>query len=71
MLWWFRDRLGQGLDWDSSFLQIGADSLDLVELVMEVEERFGIMLADDDSEQINTVADAIRILRKYLPGEAA
>lgn len=36
-----------------------ADSLDVVELVMELEDEFDIEIADDEAEQINTVGDAV------------
>jgi acyl carrier protein len=39
---------------------LGADSLDVVELVMEIEEEFGIAIPDADAEKIQTVGEAIR-----------
>jgi len=45
---------------DSSFVDdLGADSLDTVELVMAFEEEFGIEIPDDDAEKIQTVQNAI------------
>jgi len=45
---------------DSSFVDdLGADSLDTVELVMAFEEEFGIEIPDDDSEKIQSVQNAI------------
>ena len=45
---------------DTSFIDdLGADSLDIVELVMAFEEEFGIEIPDDASEKIATVEDAI------------
>lgn len=38
---------------------LGADSLDLVELVMAMEEEFGMEIADEEAEKLNTVQDAI------------
>lgn len=38
---------------------LGADSLDTVELIMEFEKQFGISIPDDEAEKIGTVADAI------------
>ena len=38
---------------------LGADSLDTVELIMEFEKEFGISIPDDQAEKINTVGDAI------------
>lgn len=45
---------------DSKFIEdLGADSLDVVELVMALEEKFDIEIPDEDAEKILTVADAI------------
>lgn len=38
---------------------LGADSLDLVELIMEFEKEFGVQIPDDQAEKIQTVGDAI------------
>ena len=38
---------------------LGADSLDTVELIMELEKEFGVTIPDSDSEKIQTVGDAI------------
>ncbi len=46
---------------------LGADSLDTVELVMALEEKFGIEISDDEAEQLKTVGDLLRYLEK-LPG---
>jgi acyl carrier protein len=43
---------------------LGADSLDTVELVMAFEEGFGIEIPDEDAEKIRTVADAITYIQK-------
>ena len=45
---------------ESSFVNdLGADSLDTVELIMEFEKEFGIQIPDDQAEKITTVGDAI------------
>jgi len=41
---------------------LNADSLDLVELIMSIEEEFGIEIGDDDAEKIETVNDALQYL---------
>ena len=41
---------------------LGADSLDTVELIMEFEKEFGISIPDDQSEKIQTVGDAIKFI---------
>jgi acyl carrier protein len=55
---------------DAAFVEdLGADSLDTVELVMAFEEEFGIDIPDEDAEQMRTVGDAISYLRKKSGGE--
>lgn len=44
--------------------ELGADSLDTVELVMALEEKFGIEISDEDAEQLKTVGDLLRYLGK-------
>jgi acyl carrier protein len=49
---------------EASFIDdLGADSLDLVELIMEMEETFNIQVADEELEKIRTVQDVIDFLR--------
>ena len=43
---------------------LGADSLDTVELVMAIEEEFGVEIPDDAAETIVTVGDAVKFLEK-------
>ena len=43
---------------------LGADSLDLVELIMRVEEEFGIEIADDQAQGFSTVGDVYNFLNK-------
>jgi len=48
---------------ESRFVEdLGADSLDVVELVMELEEKFDIEIPDEDAEKIATVADAVKFI---------
>ncbi len=48
---------------DASFIDdLGADSLDIVELVMALEEEFGISIPDEEAENIKTVGDAIAFI---------
>ena len=50
---------------EASFIDdLGADSLDTVELVMAFEEEFGIDIPDEDAEKIASVTDAIRYLEE-------
>ena len=44
---------------------LGADSLDLVELIMSMEEEFDIDISDEDAEQIATVKDAISYINSH------
>ncbi|WLR43563.1 acyl carrier protein [Bacillus carboniphilus] len=45
---------------------LGADSLDVVELVMELEDEFDMQISDEDAEKISTVGDAV----KYIQGQS-
>jgi acyl carrier protein len=52
---------------EASFVDdLGADSLDLVELVMALEEEFGQEIPDEDAEKITTVQDAINYINEHL-----
>ena len=57
------DQLGVSADevnLDASFVEdLGADSLDLTELIMAMEEEFGIEISDDDAQKILKVKDAV------------
>jgi acyl carrier protein len=44
---------------------LGADSLDLVEMIMAMEEAFNISIADEDAEKIKTVQDAINYIEAH------
>jgi len=50
---------------EAKFIEdLGADSLDTVELVMALEEQFGIQIPDEDAEKIVTVGDAISYIKE-------
>jgi len=52
----------------ASFIDdLGADSLDTVELVMALEEGFGMEIPDEDAEKITTVKEAISYIEGHLP----
>ena len=52
---------------DASFMEdLGADSLDTVELVMALEEEFDIEIPDSDAEKIQTVQDALSYLEEHV-----
>ncbi|MFW6280980.1 MAG: acyl carrier protein [Halanaerobium sp.] len=52
---------------NSSFIEdLGADSLDVVELVMAFEEEFDVEIPDEDAENIKTVEDAVNYLEDIL-----
>ena len=64
-----KETLGDRVDiedikWDSKFLDLNADSLDMVELVMFLEECLGIEIADESAGDIVTVGDAIEVIKK-------
>jgi acyl carrier protein len=51
---------------EASFINdLGADSLDTVELVMAFEEKFGLEIPDEDAEKITTVQSAISYIREH------
>ena len=60
------DQLGVGEDEikpESSFIEdLGADSLDIVELVMAMEEEFEVEIPDEEAENIKTVGDAVDLV---------
>ena len=52
---------------EASFVEdLGADSLDTVELVMAFEEEFGVDIPDEDAEQLRAVGDAIAYLKDHM-----
>ena len=54
---------------EASFINdLGADSLDTVELVMEFEKAFNVQIPDEDAEKISTVGDAINYLKTKVSG---
>ena len=63
------DQLGVGEDeikLESSFVEdLGADSLDLVELVMAMEEEFEIEIPEDQSENIKSVSDVVNYINTH------
>jgi len=51
---------------EASFIDdLGADSLDTVELVMALEEEFGMEIPDDEAEKIKTVGNAIEFIKSH------
>ena len=44
---------------------LGADSLDIVELVMALEEEFGVDIPDEDADKLKTVGDAMKYLQEH------
>ena len=63
------DQLGVGEDeikTESSFIEdLGADSLDIVELVMAMEEEFEVEIPDEEAENIKTVGDAVNYINTH------
>ncbi len=52
---------------EASFIDdLGADSLDLVELIMAMEEEFGIEISDEDAEKIQTVQDVVNYINEHM-----
>jgi acyl carrier protein len=67
------DQLGvsrDDIESESSFIDdLGADSLDIVELVMAMEEEFGIEIPEDDSEKLQTFGDVVAYLKEKLEAD--
>lgn len=51
---------------DKLFYDLGVDSLDMVELIIEFEKAFGINIPDDDADKIQTIGDAENYLKTVL-----
>ena len=55
---------GETVSMESNFIDdLNADSLDMVELVMAMEQEFGISIPDEEAERIKTVGDAIEFIK--------
>ena len=75
MLERIRAHLSEELGIDASTIEEGsrfkddleADSLDLVELVVELEDRYGIRMAEDQAEHVKTVGDAVDFVLAQMP----
>ncbi|ADL51640.1 acyl carrier protein [Clostridium cellulovorans] len=54
---------------DSSFVDdLGADSLDIVELIMALESEFDIEIPDEDAEKASTVGNVVEYIREHIEG---
>ncbi|MEA4900159.1 acyl carrier protein [Desulfitobacterium sp.] len=61
------DQLGvdeEEISLDTSFTDLNADSLDIVELIMALEEEFDLDIPDEDAEKIRTVGDAVNYIKE-------
>jgi len=56
-----KDKINRNTNFTSD---LNADSLDLVELVMELEDEFDVSIPDDDYEKIKTVGDAVKYIQE-------
>ncbi|NLZ38131.1 MAG: acyl carrier protein [Firmicutes bacterium] len=54
------------LTMETSFEDLNADSLDIVELVMALEEKFNLEISDDELESIKTVGDVVRYIEAHV-----
>ena len=64
------DKLGKSVDEikdEASFIEdLGADSLDIVDMIMKLEEEFGVSIPDEDLDKIRTVKDAIDYIKSKI-----
>ncbi len=64
------DQLGiaeDNISLESSFIDdLGADSLDTVELIMAIEEEFDIEIPDEDAEKVDTVNDVVEYIKEHV-----
>jgi acyl carrier protein len=52
---------------DASFTEdLNADSLDLVELIMSLEEKFGLQISDEDAEKLTTVGESVDFISEHV-----
>lgn len=61
------DQLGveeEGISLETSFAELNADSLDIVELIMALEEEFDLDIPDEDAEKLRTVGDAVSYIKE-------
>jgi acyl carrier protein len=57
---------GKPVTLETSFVNdLGADSLDIVELVMELEDAFDLSIPDEDAEKMQTVGDAVKYINEH------
>jgi acyl carrier protein len=57
---------------ETSFINdLGADSLDTVELIMEFENEFGVNIPDEEAENIQTVGEAIKYVKEHLKADSS
>ncbi len=55
---------------EASFREdLGADSLDLVELIMEFEDTFGATISDEEAQEIETVGQAVEYVEQRMPAD--
>jgi len=66
------DKLGVSEDevtMDTTFEDLGADSLDIVELIMAIEEEYDITVADDEAEKAKSVGDVVNYINTLVGEE--
>lgn len=66
------DKLGvqeSEITMDTSFEDLGADSLDIVELIMAIEDEYEIQVADDEAEKAKTVGDVVQYINSLVGEE--
>ena len=62
------DQLGvneENVTMEATFVDVAADSLDIVELIMNIEEEFDLEIPDNDAEKIVTIGDVVKYIEEH------
>lgn len=60
------DRKFDNIDENTTFEELQLDSLDMVEIIMDIEEKFDIEISDEDGENIKSIGDAVKYVQDKM-----